>query len=129
MLEIADGYAAHTIPIDTLVSDMAWHFHNESQIDWGGYAWSPELFPEHSLFQSTLKERGLNMVLNLHLNAVHYGADPGYFTFANKLGITNASLAKHDYPAIPGGVGLPAPYGAGTSVLKCCWHDAGMLLI
>ena len=123
LLEIAEEYASHTLPIDTLVSDMAWHYHNESTIEWGGYAWSPELFPEHALFQASLKERGLNTVLNLHLDEVHYGADPGYFEFANKLGISNATLASLGHPTIPctgrggsgAGCGLPAPY-AGSNV-------------
>eukprot|EP00041_Stephanoeca_diplocostata_P027855 m.775917 g.775917 ORF g.775917 m.775917 type:complete len:1031 (-) comp23260_c0_seq2:313-3405(-) len=109
LLEIADGYAAHTLPIDILVSDMAWHFHNESHIDWGGYAWSPELFPEHTQFQSELSDRGLNTVLNLHLDPVQHDVDPSYFAFAAKLGISNATLAQLGYPSIPGPK-LPPPY-------------------
>jgi len=47
LLDIADGYGTRSLPIDIVVSDMAWHFHNETgAVDWGGYTWSSELFPE-----------------------------------------------------------------------------------
>lgn len=37
LLEIAQGYAERSIPIDVVVSDMAWHYHAEQKVDWGGY--------------------------------------------------------------------------------------------
>jgi alpha-glucosidase len=56
--DIARGYAAHSIPLDMIVSDMAWHFHNESKIDWAGYSWSKELFPAPDVFKSWLQQQG-----------------------------------------------------------------------
>ena len=49
--DIAHGYWAHSIPLDMIVSDMAWHYHNETPIDWAGYAWSKALFPNPAGFQ------------------------------------------------------------------------------
>ena len=81
LMDIAHAYAEHSLPIDTLVSDMAWHYHNETRIDWGGYTWSPELFPTPNDFLSTLEANNLNTVLNLHLQDVQYGVDTGYLEF------------------------------------------------
>ena len=44
--DIARGYARHSLALDIIVSDMAWHYHNEaSPPDWAGYGWSSALFP------------------------------------------------------------------------------------
>ncbi|EDQ87770.1 uncharacterized protein MONBRDRAFT_26892 [Monosiga brevicollis MX1] len=87
LMEIAEGYKSRSIPLDILVSDMAWHFHNESKIDWGGYQWSPSLFPEPDNFLASLNANNLHTVLNLHLNAVQAGVAPSYHAFAEALGI------------------------------------------
>ena len=108
---VLQGYAEHALPIDTLVSDMAWHYHNETQIDWGGYAWSPELFPTPSDFIDELGANNLNTVLNLHLEPVQHGVDGGYFELGAALGWDAATLQGWGFPAIPGGAKLPAPYG------------------
>ena len=68
--EIARGYAAHSIPLDMIVSDMAWHYHDERKIDWAGYSWSKSLFPAPEVFKSWLEQEGMNFTLNLHLGRV-----------------------------------------------------------
>jgi hypothetical protein len=55
---------------------MAWHFHNESKIDWGGYQWSPSLFPAPGNFLQWLNASKLHTVLNLHLQPVQAGIAP-----------------------------------------------------
>jgi alpha-glucosidase (family GH31 glycosyl hydrolase) len=97
LLEIAQGYSTRSIPIDVLVSDMAWHYHNETPVSWGGYAWSPQLFPAPTAFLEKLKTHKLTTVLNLHLNPVQHivdeqaaagGSSPGgYMRFAAQLGL------------------------------------------
>ena len=49
------------------VSDMAWHYHNETPIDWAGYSWSDELFPAPETFKAWLERQAMNFTLNLHL--------------------------------------------------------------
>ena len=88
---------------------MAWHFHNETHIDWGGYTWSPELFPQPENFLTTLREMNLNTVLNLHLRPIQYGADKGYFDVGSKLGWDRNQLQSWSYPPIPSAQ-LPPPY-------------------
>ena len=111
LLEIAEGYRTHSLPIDVLVSDMAWHYHNESNIDWGGYNWSPELFPTPEDFISSLDHLHLNTVLNLHLEPIQHGADDkGYFDVGARLGWDAQTLKSWGYPQIPGGATLPPPY-------------------
>lgn len=87
--DIARGYASHAIPLDVLVSDMAWHYHGEDQgIAWGGYSWGKQLFPNPRKFLDTVASAGLNLTLNLHLEPI----DPAneerthYAAFATKLG-------------------------------------------
>jgi hypothetical protein len=66
---------------------MAWHFHNESKIDWGGYQWSPSLFPTPNEFQSWLSQNDLHTVLNLHLNPIQAHVAPSYPAVATALGL------------------------------------------
>ena len=49
---------------------MAWHYHDETPIDWAGYSWSKELFPAPSVFKQWLEQQGMNFTLNLHLGRV-----------------------------------------------------------
>jgi alpha-glucosidase (family GH31 glycosyl hydrolase) len=72
LLEIADGYASRSIPIDVLVSDMAWHFHNETKVDSGGYAWSPQLFPAPMDFLKKLNQRKLHTGENSPLSPISH---------------------------------------------------------
>ena len=78
-----------SIPLDVLVSDMAWHYHGESPVDWGGYTWSPQLFPQPDALLDSMKKWGLNITLNLHLKAIDPTAeDPAhYLQFAKDLGL------------------------------------------
>ena len=88
--EIARGYAMHAIPLDVLVSDMAWHYHGEEPIEWGGYTWGPQLFPEPSYFLQTVDRAGLNLTLNLHLDPVEpppVTAPGPYAAFVKALGL------------------------------------------
>ena len=78
--DIARGYHEHSIPLDVLVSDMAWHYHGEAPVDWGGYTWSPQLFPEPTAFLQSLSTWGLNLTLNLHLRPIDPTAeDPQHY--------------------------------------------------
>jgi alpha-glucosidase (family GH31 glycosyl hydrolase) len=68
--DIAHGYSEHSIPLDVLVSDMAWHYHGENPVKWGGYSWGPQLFPEPDYFLQQVASAKLNTTLNLHLDVV-----------------------------------------------------------
>ncbi len=94
--DIARGYASHSIPLDVLVSDMAWHYHGESNVAWGGYSWGKQLFPNPSKFLDSVARAGLNLTLNLHLEPVdpaneersHYEAFVTKLGFAPELNLT-----------------------------------------
>jgi alpha-glucosidase (family GH31 glycosyl hydrolase) len=117
---LSQGYASRSIPIDVVVSDMAWHYHNESKVLSGGYAWSPELFPAPTDFLQKLDEKNLHTVLNLHLKPVHHtvdeqaaagGTDPGgYSHFASQLGLPDPST--FGYAPIPSSQ-CPPPFNKG----------------
>ena len=49
---------------------MAWHYHGEKAVKWGGYSWGPQLFPEPEYFLQQVAATSLNLTLNLHLDAV-----------------------------------------------------------
>ena len=67
---------------------MAWHYHGESPVTWGGYSWGPQLFPAPAQFLKTVANAGLNLTLNLHLDAVDPAQeDPTHYAaFAAALG-------------------------------------------
>ena len=109
--DIARGYHEHSIPLDVLVSDMAWHYHGEAPVDWGGYTWSPQLFPEPEAFLQSLSTWGLNLTLNLHLRPVDPTAeDPQHYSrFVQELGLSlrpeqNISIPSDASPPYTGSV-------------------------
>ena len=71
LLDIARGYAEHAVPLDVLVSDMAWHYHGEDPVEWGGYSWGKQLFPAPAHLLKTVAAAGLNLTLNLHLGPIN----------------------------------------------------------
>jgi alpha-glucosidase len=106
LTEIARGYATHAIPLDVLVSDMAWHYHGEEEVEWGGYSWGEQLFPRPAHFLNAVDRAGLNLTLNLHLNPVSPD-EPSYAAFLHALGLPAATNATIPSAASP-------PYDSGS---------------
>ena len=80
--EIVGEFRAHQFPLDVVVLDMDWHL----ALDWSGYTWNKELFPDPAAFLAWCHEEGLKTTLNLHpSNGVqHFEED--YANFARALG-------------------------------------------
>jgi hypothetical protein len=101
--EIARGYAEHSVPLDVLVSDMAWHYHGEQPVAWGGYTFGSQLFPEPDHFIKTVTAAGLNLTLNLHLEPVDpKNENPEHFApFAAALGFSSTHTSPIPGPGSP----------------------------
>jgi hypothetical protein len=114
---IARGYREHAIPLDVLVSDMAWHYHGEAPVAWGGYTWSPQLFPEPEALLASLAGWGLNLTLNLHLRPVDPAAeDPRHYRrFVADLGLDAATFDPARNISIPSA--QSPPYTASVAEL------------
>jgi alpha-glucosidase (family GH31 glycosyl hydrolase) len=103
--DIARSYGLHSTPLDVLVSDMAWHYHGEAPVKWGGYSWGPQLFPEPAHYLQTIAAAGLNTTLNLHLDAVEpppVTDQAAYTRFVAQLGLpvgTNVTIPGPHAPA------------------------------
>jgi len=82
-LEIADEYARHGFPLDVMVIDMDWHYHDwctkdkrhltdfgyghaGGNLGWTGYTWATERFPDPAGFIRSLHGKGVAAVLNDH---------------------------------------------------------------
>ena len=77
--DIARGYHEHSVPLDVLVSDMAWHYHGEAPVDWGATP-GRLIISEPAAFLQSLSSWGLNLTLNLHLRPVDPTAeDPQHY--------------------------------------------------
>ena len=82
-LEIVDEYEDHGFPLDVMVIDMDWHYHDwctkdkkyltdfgyghaGGNLGWTGYTWVKERFPDPAGFLRSLHEKGVAAVLNDH---------------------------------------------------------------
>lgn len=61
LLELAEQFDQHDVPVDVLVIDMDWHLPG-----WTGYTWDRDLFPDPTDTLQRLHDRGLRVSLNLH---------------------------------------------------------------
>ena len=93
--DIAQNYKVHSIPLDVLVSDMAWHYQPDLET---GYTWGPQLFPRPEQFLSSVDALGLNTTLNLHLRPI---APPpatkasSWSKFLHRLGLVSSEAICH----------------------------------
>ena len=91
---------------------MAWHYHGESPVQWGGYSWGPQLFPRPEHFLSSVNALGLNTTLNLHLNPIlppPTTKASSYAKFLHRLGLApdqvgNGSIPGPNSPPYTGSV-------------------------
>ena len=91
---------------------MAWHYHGETPVKWGGYAWGPQLFPEPEHFLEQVASANLNVTLNLHLDPIEpppVTPQPSWEKFTAALGLPRTLNTSIPGPGIPGTVPGVAP--------------------
>ena len=64
--ELVDDFQRYDIPLDVLVIDMDWHHTAPGKGGWTGWTWNERLFPDYRRLLAHLKERNLQVTLNLH---------------------------------------------------------------
>jgi alpha-glucosidase (family GH31 glycosyl hydrolase) len=64
--DLVTKFETYNIPLDVLVVDMDWHYVAPGKGGWTGYTWNRSLFPEPASFLQYLKNKGLQVTLNLH---------------------------------------------------------------
>lgn len=79
---IVGEFRENNFPLDVLVLDMDWHL----ALDWSGYTWNKELFPDPQAFLDWCHEEGLKTTLNLHPSNGVQHFDEDYEDFAGALG-------------------------------------------
>ncbi len=83
-LTLLDKFFEREIPLTVATIDMDWHYSNNLDDEfgitekgrdgefyggtsgWTGYSWNKKLFPDYKLFLNRIRERNLNITLNLH---------------------------------------------------------------
>ncbi len=108
-LHILDELAERDVPLTIATIDMDWHwsttlderkqisasgknddFHGGAD-GWTGYSWNTDLFPDYKRFLKKIKDRNLNITLNLHpAVGVRYFEDM-YREMAEVMGVDPAS--------------------------------------
>jgi len=93
--QLLPAFAAHGVPLDSLVVDTDWKAPNQ----WAGWNWNPALFPDPAGFLADLASRGVHATLNVH--AAISGADPRFAaaqaTAKGKLTPAASSFAPDPY--------------------------------
>ncbi len=84
-LQLLNRFEDHRIPLTVATVDMDWHASNNTALTkkyhldeldkdeyvggspgWTGYTWNTDLFPDHKAFLKAVKDRHLQITLNLH---------------------------------------------------------------
>lgn len=89
ILQLVDEFERRDLPLDVFVVDMDWH-----QLGWTGYTWESAYFPDPALFLQRLKERGLQITLNLHPAGAVGPHEASYPEFCEALGLDSAKQHK-----------------------------------
>ena len=101
-LEIVDEFDRHGFPLDVMVIDMDWHYHDwctkerdhltdfgyghaGGNLGWTGYTWAAERFPDPAGFLGALHEKGVAAVLNDHPCDGIRGCEEFYAPFMEEL--------------------------------------------
>ena len=79
---IVGEFRENRFPLDVVVLDMDWHL----ALDWSGYTWNKELFPDPREFLDWCHAEGLKTTLNLHPSNGVQDFDEDYGDFARALG-------------------------------------------
>ncbi len=85
-LRLLTSFEEHKIPLTVATIDMDWHYSTtvdevfnistgdknteeyvgKGSLDWTGYTWNKELFPDYKSFLQKIKKKNLRITLNLH---------------------------------------------------------------
>jgi hypothetical protein len=63
--DLVDHFDGLDLPLDVLVIDVDWHDHG-----WCGWDWQKERFPDPTAFLHWVKEQGLHLTANVHLEGL-----------------------------------------------------------
>jgi len=97
-IELMDRFAAEKIPFSVALIDMNWHTYlNNNLFDgWTGYTWNSERYPDYKKFLRDLKERNLEISLNLHPKDGVRPHEEMYTQMAKAMDVKNGEVVAFD---------------------------------
>ena len=90
-MSLIEHFDSCNMPIDVLVIDMDWHYHDGVRGGWTGYNWNRELIPDPDGLLDFIHAHGLHTTLNLHPADGIRTREEAYLAVAEQLGITDGS--------------------------------------
>ncbi|EAY21685.1 Glycosyl hydrolases family 31 protein [Trichomonas vaginalis G3] len=89
MINVADEFIKHNIPLSVYVIDMDWHCDG-----WTGYTWNKKLIPDPQNLLDELHKRGLQVTMNLHPAEGIQSHEMQYEKMAKRMGVTPPEPVK-----------------------------------
>ena len=93
---LVDNFDTYNIPLDVLVVDMDWHYTEKGRGAWTGYTWNHRLFPDPEGFVKWVRNKQIDVTLNLHPADGIKSYEDQYPAMAKWMGVDPAT--KKDIP-------------------------------
>ena len=93
---LVDNFDTYSIPLDVLVVDMDWHYTEKGRGAWTGYTWNRRLFPDPEGFIKWVRNKQIDVTLNLHPADGIKSYEDQYPAMAKWMGVDPAT--KKDIP-------------------------------
>lgn len=97
-MELMERFATEKIPFSVAIIDMNWHTYlNNNLFDgWTGYTWNKERYPDYKKFLKDLKDRKLEVSINLHPKDGVRPHEEMYPQMAKAMGIKEGETVAFD---------------------------------
>jgi hypothetical protein len=98
MLDVADAFASHGVPLSVYVIDMDWHVTETGNASrgWTGYTFNRDLIPDPPGLLRALHDRGLRVTLNLHPADGVWPHEEQHAEMARRMGVSPTEPVPFD---------------------------------
>lgn len=97
-IKLFDRFKEEKIPFSVAVIDMNWHTYLDGDVakGWTGYTWNKEKYPDYRKFLKELKDRKLEVSLNLHPKDGVRPHEEMYREMAKAMGVKEGETVAFD---------------------------------